>query len=114
VLSLRFDEVIEFYLKKGLDLSANFPDALHILIFTASLFPEDPPVTTLELLIKYGMPVNNKDIEKGRTPLHLACKYGIMEYVKILLSNGADLNSPDNKFKTPLKILGKKATKPRF
>lgn len=51
--------------------------------------------------------------EKFRTPLHLACKYGIKDFIKylikyifrLLIEKGADINAVDKKKFTPLMYL---------
>lgn len=39
---------------------------------------------------------------KGRTPLHIACKYGNLKFVKELIDLGCDMEAQDVKGKTPL------------
>lgn len=70
---------------------------------TARFFPDDPPLSTLNILLKFGADPNYVDKEKFRTPLHLSCKYGIYEFVQALVENGAEVNPVDGKKKTPMK-----------
>jgi ankyrin repeat protein len=48
-----------------------------------------------------GILVNQKNIG-GATALHIACREGFYEIAKILIENGADVNSVDNEGWTPL------------
>lgn len=42
----------------------------------------------------------------GRTPLHIATKYGYADLVKLLIENGANVNVEDDKRITPLLLAG--------
>ncbi len=44
----------------------------------------------------------------GRTPLFMACQYGELDYARILVKNGADVNKANKTGTTPLYIAAKK------
>lgn len=44
----------------------------------------------------------NLETSSGLTPLHIAALWGRLETVKLLISNGANINAYDNKSETPL------------
>ena len=48
-------------------------------------------VEFVKLLLKIGLDVNQQDWLR-KTPLHLACSYGLHKIVEILLENGASVN----------------------
>lgn len=55
------------------------------LLQTSRFLLHDPPIEVLSLLLNEGKvePDRGTD-EKFRTPLHLACKYGIKDFIKYL------------------------------
>jgi hypothetical protein len=56
-------------------------------------------------LIEHGANVNAVSIPEGETPLHYACFLDVvtnLDFVELLLEEGADPNSQDNKGMTPL------------
>lgn len=53
------------------------------------------------LLIDKGADVTQAD-KNGRTPLHEAARYGLIDVIKALLDKGADVNAADQKGRTPL------------
>ena len=59
-------------------------------------------IELLEILIMNGSDVNFKSPTDLKTPLHLACQYGLSNAVQILLENGANINDKDSQNKTPL------------
>lgn len=61
----------------------------------------DGEAATLEILIRYGFPVDAGD-EDGTTALHYACQRGYMEEAKILLRQGADPNVQDGGLRNAL------------
>jgi ankyrin repeat protein len=100
-------------LKQGIDIKNNFRDAIVNLTKTSRFFAQDPPSDTLRVLLKYSNSenINYCEKEKFRTALHLAAKYGILEFVKLLVEAGADINAVDKKKKTPLKYAEEKISK---
>ena len=62
------------------------------------------PVNKVRLLLKYAADVNAHGLTL-RSPLHLAEYNGELEVAQILVKHTANLNSPDNRGKTPLHIL---------
>ncbi|XP_050399699.1 uncharacterized protein LOC126816929 isoform X2 [Patella vulgata] len=60
------------------------------------------PIEKLELLISYGAKLDVKD-KDGNSILHVACEYGCVETVKLLLNTGrVDIESMDNDDETPI------------
>lgn len=53
------------------------------------------------LLIRHGTDVNSRCWERLRTPLHVACEYGDIEMIRILLYHGADRYAMDSDGITP-------------
>lgn len=74
----------------------------------SKFFVKDPPISTMQLLIKYGANVDANEKMKYRTPLHYAAKYGIIEFVNELIKNGAEIDPVDFKKRTPLNYAMKK------
>ena len=62
-------------------------------------------IGAISYLIDFGMILNTKDNEFGESPLHIACRLGNIEIMKILLENGADPNAIDNEKETSLHYL---------
>lgn len=49
-----------------------------------------------------GAEVNVAQLDSCLTPLHLACRRGLEEHVKLLLAHGADVNVQNREGETPL------------
>lgn len=58
---------------------------------------------SLNCFSKNGADVNAKD-KYNITPLHKACYYGNIEFVKLFLQNDADVNVKDKLRDTPLQM----------
>lgn len=58
----------------------------------------------VELLLMRGASLKSEIADTGSTNLHLACGYGSTASVSLLLSEGAEINRPDRKGATPLRI----------
>lgn len=56
---------------------------------------------SMDIIIRAGGNVNQKNGD-GMTPLHLACKYGNEEMIRMLLINGADTSIIDDSGQIPL------------
>ena len=52
-------------------------------------------IEIIELLIKNKVNINSLNLD-GFTPLHIACYYDFYLIVKLLIKNGADINSNEN------------------
>lgn len=52
------------------------------LITTSRLLRSDPPTQVLVMLLGANLEVDGCTDDKYRTPLHLACKYGIGEFIR--------------------------------
>lgn len=55
-----------------------------------------------ELLISMGANVNVSQSDSGVTPLHLACRRGLENHVKLLLAHKADVTTQNREGETPL------------
>ncbi|KAL4432944.1 hypothetical protein ABPG74_014458 [Tetrahymena malaccensis] len=108
VLQFRFDDILEYFLENGFNIKDDFQDCLIDLCITSRFFASDPPTTTLRLLIKYGADVDALEKDRYRTPMHYAAKYGILEFVKVLLEYKAEVDPIDFKKRTPLNYAMKK------
>jgi len=71
-------------------------------IFTAA---ETNNVKRLEHLIQDGANVNEKDTDRGNTPIHWACAGGHLDAIELLLEYGGDINSQNKHGRTPLHCL---------
>jgi len=71
-------------------------------LFTAA---ERNNVKRIEELIQDGADVNEKDWDRGSTPLHFAAGGGNLDSIEVLLEYGADINSQDKHGRTPLHCL---------
>ena len=93
------NEVIEFLLKRGADVSAINRcgrSAIHICA-------EGGSVTQLRLLLEHKADVNKKTrIGWKNTPLHICSINGHVEFAKCLIRHGADIDSLDIEHNTPL------------
>lgn len=56
---------------------------------------EGQPFILKELLIKYAVEVNSKDVH-GRSSLHMACRRGHLDVVKILIEYNASVELEDD------------------
>ena len=63
-------------------------------------YKDADPRGMVDLLLNSGVNVNVRS-ENGRTPLHVAAKYGIAEAVKHLRNRGASIYAKDNEGNTP-------------
>lgn len=77
----RYEEIIRYFIENSYEITDN--KILITLVQTARFLVHDPPVEVLVLLLKEGKvkPDSGTD-EKYRTPLSLACKYGLAEFIK--------------------------------
>ena len=48
---------------------------------------ETTPLEVMKVLLEYKANVNQQD-DSGHTPLHFACRHGLLDRVKILLATG--------------------------
>eukprot|EP01124_Arcella_intermedia_P019342 TRINITY_DN26655_c0_g1_i1.p1 TRINITY_DN26655_c0_g1~~TRINITY_DN26655_c0_g1_i1.p1 ORF type:complete len:251 (+),score=55.72 TRINITY_DN26655_c0_g1_i1:31-783(+) len=71
-------------------------------IFTAA---ERNNVKRLEELIQDGADVNERDWDRGSTPLHFACAAGNLDAIETLLEYAADINAQNKHGRTPLHCL---------
>ncbi len=60
-------------------------------------------ISTVENLLKEGVNVNSQD-KRGRTPMHIAAKYGRAEVARILIKYKPFLHQPDKKGTGPLHV----------
>jgi len=71
-------------------------------IYTAA---ETNNVKRLEELIQDGANVNERDTDRGNTPIHWACAGGHLDAIELLLEYGADINSQNKHGRTALHCL---------
>jgi len=64
-----------------------------------------PNVKRIEELIQDGANVNEKDWDRGSTPLHFACACGNLDAIEVLLEYGGDINAQNKHGRTPLHCL---------
>jgi ankyrin repeat protein len=127
------NDIIQYLIKKGADISAQDSDGSAPLNWAAN-FGHEEIVTTLikngadvnsqnnfgltplhgasykgyldivKILIEKGSEINVRNKHEGKTPLQNAIEAGHTEIVKVLLDKGADVNSKDNAGKNSLFI----------
>lgn len=66
--------------------------------------PEPALLALLRLLLPRGADPNRRD-ERGRTPLHWACRHALLDCVDLLLAAGAEAQSPDGLRQLPYDLL---------
>jgi len=71
-------------------------------IFTAA---ERNNTKRIEELVQDGADVNEKDFDRGSTPLHFACAGGNLDAIEVLLEYSGDINSQNKHGRTPLHCL---------
>jgi len=62
-------------------------------------------LSRLEQLIQDGANVNERDTDRGNTPIHWACAGGHLDAIEMLLEYGADVNAQNKHGRTPLHCL---------
>lgn len=60
--------------------------------------------TAVSVLIKNNVIINHAAGEMGRKPIHIAAQFGCLDTMKILIDHGANIDSLDNNFHTPIII----------
>ncbi|WP_265017175.1 ankyrin repeat domain-containing protein [Wolbachia endosymbiont (group B) of Endotricha flammealis] len=95
-LGYEYLEILDFFIENGLNVNNYRPD---LMISLCNRTKANPKV--LERLIERGAKVDVKD-EHGNTPLHLACKKGHIELVRILIKNQANIASENREGQMPL------------
>ena len=83
-----YEEVVEFLLLKGADVSVNTDN-----LSSGPLFSALDSVEILEVLIKYGINLKTRDRHQGRNILHLAATYGKKCIIQKLLEHNFPINS---------------------
>eukprot|EP01125_Pyxidicula_operculata_P015009 TRINITY_DN5071_c0_g1_i1.p1 TRINITY_DN5071_c0_g1~~TRINITY_DN5071_c0_g1_i1.p1 ORF type:complete len:271 (-),score=59.99 TRINITY_DN5071_c0_g1_i1:131-943(-) len=71
-------------------------------IFTAA---QTNNVKRLEEFIQDGADINERDWDRGNTPLHWASASGHLDSIEVLLEYGADVNISNKHGRTPLHVL---------
>ena len=59
-------------------------------------------VEMIELLLEYGADLNHQHSEGGKTPLHIAARFGYVDVARFLLQHGARIDIADSNGETPL------------
>jgi curved DNA-binding protein CbpA/tetratricopeptide (TPR) repeat protein len=91
--------------QKILSPQQNYPDKLSVPLGNAmSKACVGGNVDVVKHLLQYGASVNAKmtEEEDELCPLHFACRYGRAEVVKMLIDEGAEIDSIDSTGRTPL------------
>ena len=102
-------EIAEYLLKTGKNSQKTLNEALEELCSSYSYYDnETAKVNLAKLLLEQGAQVNNPAGTFNKTPLHGASFYGPLELVKLLVSNGADVNAVDDDGATPLQNAARK------
>lgn len=117
----RYYEIVQYFLENGLSIQDdNFKDCLLTLCRISKFTLFDLPFELMDLLLLYGADPNyceqlnfkfffiwrfkiKFDFFHDRTPLHIACKHGMMQFAVSLITKGnAEVNPVDKNKKTPL------------
>jgi len=105
-LFMKQTDIIEYFIINGLDLKQpKLKDCLYEFVSICKYTNDDPPFDILFMLIKYNADFNYVNPKNYKSPLHQAIKYGIFEFVKILIHNGADVNCVDKKKRVPANMI---------
>ena len=104
--------MIEYFIESGYEVTNK--RLIPSLIRLSSMMRLDPPTYTIQLLIKGGIVIDDCFDDNYRTPLHLACKFGVSDIIRyyyllnrLLVESGCDLNAVDGKKRTPIMTLNK-------
>jgi hypothetical protein len=87
------EDTIKFLLNAGAQIGSN--EMVHALVMSDKL-------STVALLLNYGLNVDIQDKAQSRTLLAVAVQYGFVAMVKLLLEHGADGSIVDCFGRTPL------------
>lgn len=80
---------------------------MYTLVESSKYCPDDAPVDILLLLIRYNAAISYIHPDNYKTPLHQAVKYGILQFVQVMLQNGADPNVVDKKKRVVFNMIAK-------
>ena len=72
--------MIEYFIESGYEVTNK--RLIPSLIRLSSMMRLDPPTNTIALLIKGGLISDECFDDNFRTPLHLACKYGVSDIIR--------------------------------
>ena len=78
--------ITRLLLKKGADVNIKDKRGYPLLIEAVR---KGSSIEILDVLMEHGLEINAKD-DRGSTALHWSARFGKIEYVKYLLSKGAD------------------------
>ncbi|MBP5403979.1 MAG: ankyrin repeat domain-containing protein [Elusimicrobiaceae bacterium] len=97
-------EIAEYLLKTDKNSQETLDEALVELCSSSSYYDnETAKVNLAKLLLKQGAQANSHADAFNQTPLHGASSRGPLELVKLLVSNGADVNAINEDGTTPLR-----------
>lgn len=115
VFAIENDSIVEEMLRllfvHGLDpkfQDRNHDNLMHLLLNSKEL--DEDPVPLAEVLLNYGVPLNDIRVEDKATLLHRAILRKDVKLTALFLKKGADANARDVKFKYPLDPLSTAVT----
>jgi len=90
-------KVVKILLKGGTDLGVK-DDGEPVLLRAVG----SGHLGVVKYLIKNGCDVNDRRINGGDTPLHIACGWGRFKEVVVLVAGGANINALDDEKRSPV------------
>ena len=92
-------ELIQFLIDNGADVNAKDNNGIGCSPLFDSISLNSQDEKCFKFLIKSGADVNMEELYRTTTPLHFAVKYSPLNFVKILLDNGAKFDIiPKNQY----------------
>ena len=95
-ISNKIFEIFDFLISKNANIQLNSNGSLIYLACEAN------DLKTVEFLLQMGLDINEKNIKNGETPLHISVIKKNLEIIKLLISNGSDINLLNNDLESPI------------